>query len=869
MRRCWRHSPCRLGWRRPRPLSLTRALPIKSRIALAWVSLWLERIWNGLWPTQAVLLALLALALSGLLPETGPWLHSLALITAAGWLGWTLWQRRQAWRAPSWEEATRRLEQDSGVPHRPLQGMADKPLGDDPVAQRLWQAHQRQLAAHVDRLQPQPPANALPRIDRFAWRAGAFLALMIAVVLAGQDWLQHLQTAVQPRFAAASAEQSPTVDVWIEPPAYTRRPPVFAAVSGEPLRVPFGSTLVARVSYADAPTLAIDAQSYPMEAEAEQQHALTLDLLQEGQLSIRNGSRTLAEWPLYLVQDQPPTAAFAAPPSETQRQALRIDYAFADDYGVAEAWAEMRLAGGDGGSDWDDGLRLPFPLPGADTQTVRSSYFEDLTPHRWAGRSVTVELWAKDGIGQEGVSEAATVTLPERVFTHPVAKEIIAARKRLDAGAPSRDVALAIAKIAQYPARFNEDTVVFLGLSSSMHRLRLSDGASAREPVRDVLWDLALRLEDGDLPGAERDLRAAQQTLQEALARDVDDAEIRRLIEDLREAMRRFANEMANRAGQQPPLSAEMPPSENVISDQDLERMLDRIQQLAESGSREAARNLLSQLQQMLESLQSAQQMTAQQQQQTAAMTQMLNQLQEMQRRQQSLIDETFQQQQQSQPAPTGPPDANAGQPPGPFTLPNFNFPSLNLPPLTRQSPPQSSRPSQEEQPGQPMPGLAQRQDQLRRDLGELMRQMGEQMGGIPGNLQQAEQAMRDARQNLQQGAGQPALNAEGEALDRLRQAGQNLSQQLSRQMGMNPGPGQPGRGQPGFGQPGNQRQGQRDPLGRERNDGQATEFGPRIPNETETQRARRIRDMLYKRSADPNRPVLEQDYLRRLLERF
>ena len=164
------------------------------------------------------------------------------------------------------------------------------------------------------------------------------------------------------------------------------------------------------------------------------------------------------------------------------------------------------------------------------------------------------------------------------------------------------------------------------------------------------------------------------------------------------------------------------------------------------------------------------------------------------------------------------------------------------------------------------MPGLAQDQDDLRLDLGELMRQMGEMMGNIPDALQQAEQAMRGARDNLQQGAGEPALAAENEALEHLRRAGQGLSQQLTRQMGMQSGPGirlMQGQGNAGQGQ-------NRDPLGREGQDGQsASEVGPRIPTETESQRARRIRDTLYKRSADPDRPVPEQDYLRRLLQQF
>ena len=60
-----------------------------------------------------------------------------------------------------------------------------------------------------------------------------------------------------------------------------------------------------------------------------------------------------------------------------------------------------------------------------------------------------------------------------------------------------------------------------------------------------------------------------------------------------------------------------------------------------------------------------------------------------------------------------------------------------------------------------------------------------------------------------------------------------------------------------------------RDPLGREGVGGQASTVGPKVPEEFDIQRARRIRDELYRRSADPARPPVEQEYLRRLLERF
>ncbi|MCA8928873.1 MAG: TIGR02302 family protein [Alphaproteobacteria bacterium] len=859
---------CRPGWRRPDTLPLRpdppRTLPLESRIALAWASLWVERVWNGVWPLQAVVLALLALALSGLLPALGPWVHSLLLAAAAAWLGWTLWRRRAAWRFPGRAEAMRRLERDSGVAHRPLQALDDRPLDDSPAARTLWQAHQHQVARYLAALRPRPPQSALPRLDRFAWRAGALLALAIAVFAAGRDWRERFADSLAPRFAAAAPAVRPVVDLWLEPPAYTGHAPIFAPASGQELRFPAGSRLVARVSHADRPVLTLDGTDRPMTEEAPGQHSLTLETVDASELAIADHGRTLAAWPLAAVPDRAPSADFGKPPAATPRQALRLDYALYDDYGVASAWAELRLDAAEPGAEPGAVLRLPFPLGKAGSTEVRSTAFNDLTPHPWAGRKVRVTLHARDGAGQEGASETLAVVLPERVFSHPVARRIVAARKRMDQGAAAIAVARDLADIASRPGRFADDIVVYLALDTAFHRLRRNDGGATRDAVRDLLWDTALRLEDGRLPAAERDLRAAQEALREALARNAPADEIRRLVDELREAMRRFAAEIARRAGQQPPPNAAADPNRSIAREQ-LERMLDRIQALAETGARDAARQMLSQLQQMLESVRQAQRMTPQQREQAEAMTRMLNRLQEMQRRQQALIDRTFRQNQEGQPAPTGPPDPNAGRQSPPFSPPGLNQPGFNLPGLNLPNfgmPRWSTPPSALSPLGQPMPGLARDQDRLRHDLGDMMHDLGERFGTIPNALQQAEQAMRAARDNLHQGAGQPALDAEGEALAHLQQLGQALARQLSRQLGVMPGPAgqRTGGRQPG---------GLTDPLGREGSTGQTSETGPQIPAESDLQRARRIRDTLFERSAEPDRPVPEQDYLRRLLQQF
>ena len=56
--------------------------------------------------------------------------------------------------------------------------------------------------------------------------------------------------------------------------------------------------------------------------------------------------------------------------------------------------------------------------------------------------------------------------------------------------------------------------------------------------VQQLLWETALRIEDGRTTTSQNDLRQAMQRLQDALARNAPDAEIDRLMRELQDGDR-------------------------------------------------------------------------------------------------------------------------------------------------------------------------------------------------------------------------------------------------------------------------------------------------------------------------------------------
>jgi hypothetical protein len=245
---------------------------------------------------------------------------------------------------------------------------------------------------------------------------------------------------------------------------------------------------------------------------------------------------------------------------------------------------------------------------------------------------------------------------------------------------------------------------------------------------------------------------------------------------------------------------------------------------MAQSGAREAARQLLSQLQEMLENLQAGN-IQPQFGQGQNEMRNALKGLGELMQRQQRLLDDTFRETQRRR--------GNRGQQ------------------------------SQQGQQGTPQ-SMAEQQEAMRRALGEIMRRLGEGMGQIPAPLGNAERAMRDSRESL--GAGRPgeSTGSQGRAIDEMRRGARNMIEQMMEQLaGTN-------QGQAGFGRMNPNLQ---DPLGRPyeggNRDGGRAGGHVDVPDKGALEQAREILQELHRRAGQRHRPSQELDYIERLLRRF
>ncbi len=393
------------------------------------------------------------------------------------------------------------------------------------------------------------------------------------------------------------------------------------------------------------------------------------------------------------------------------------------------------------------------------------------------------------------------------------------------------------------PEHFTPELGLYLGLRSIYFDLA---NARTDDAMRDVvarLWQMAVQIEDGNISDAEQALRQAQENLRQALERGAGDEELKKLMDDLRAALDKFMQALAEEMRKNPQqLARPLDRNTRTLTPQDLKNMIDRMENMARSGNKDAARRLLEELQSMLENLQSAQRGDQQSGDDDDDMMSSLDDLGDMIRKQQQLRDKTFREGQDAR------------------------------------------RDRQRGQNGERQMGDLRKDQQALRDrLNKLLEQLkqrgmgGDQQQGQKGEkgqrgqgqnpmdqLGDAGDAMGDAEGQLGDGDADGAVGSQGRALEALRKGTQGMAQAMQQNGQIGPGPnGRPGRGQA-------RAQNDTDPLGRPlRGRDYGDDVTVKVPGEIDAQRARRILEELRRRFGDPARPQLELDYIERLLKDF
>ena len=594
-------------------LRLAEALQ-RAKFAIAW-----ERSW----PHLARLLTVAGLFLVA--SWAGLWMVLPSLARAIGLLLFAVLALGALFpllkfRWPSREAALSRLDRGTGIRHRPATALTDTLASQDPVAQALWLAQRERTLASIKRIRAGLPSPRLTVHDPWALRALVAVMMVATFVAAGEERTARVAAAFD--WQGVLSPANVRVDAWVTPPVYTGKPPVIlsaankdAAPDAGPLPVPAGSTLIVRSSGGSLDVVVGGGltEAAPAEQAPKGTNEKHFTIAGDGTAHVRAPSGQ-PQWKFSAVPDRAPTIALAKDPERQARGSLQMSYRLEDDYGVTEAQARFAARpseatkGVAAARPLFDPPKFALVLPNARTRNGVGQTVKDLSEDPYAGADVTLTLTAKDEAGNEGKSEPFNMRLPERLFTKPLARALIEQRRTLalDANQNSQ-VYTALDALMIAPELFTPEAGQYLGLFSVTRQLEAARTDDAMRAVVASLWSLAVTIEDGNITDVDKALRAAQEALKQALERGASDEEIKKLTENLRAALDKFLQQLAEQLRNNPQqLARPLDPNTRMLSQQDLKNMLDRMERLSRSGDKDAARQLLEQLQQMLENLQMA-----------------------------------------------------------------------------------------------------------------------------------------------------------------------------------------------------------------------------------------------------------------------
>ncbi|MBM3520885.1 MAG: TIGR02302 family protein, partial [Alphaproteobacteria bacterium] len=625
----------------------------------------LERLWAALlWPMVSASAAT-AFLLSGGLGLLPPWPRLVALIVlCAIFLVSLRGLLRLAW--PDRPAAMRRVERRSDLAHRPVSGLDDRLASgrDDPHQQTLWEEHRLRQLESLGHIRAGAPLSFWRDLDRRALRLPAFLALLTSLLLGSGEPAATIAEAV--RFSPAAPKADFALDAWLRPPAYTGRAPVVLTSpamveklkAGGIVTVPENSVLSLRLAGAASPQLELLAGPEevapglaPTLKSADGLFQAEVKMSREAVAVIRDGNRELARWPLKLIPDQNPTVDFAEPPSGDSSGMLSVKWKAGDDYGVTGVTAEIDLA-----DDQEDGIgfasngiflyaapAFPIVLNRAAPKDVKATARADMAEHPWAGFMVEMTLTARDAAGQTTKSAVQTFRLPERLFLKPLARALIEQRRALIL-APEQQgkVEQMLDAMMTYPDGLFEGSGQYLAVAAIVARLRAAADRDDVDVAVNMLWQTAIGIEDGILSDIRAELEALRKELERAIEEGAPPERIAEITQRLREAMQRYLQSMADELARDPNRERganALPPDARTVTPEELQRMLDRIEKLAKNGANDAARQLLSQLDDILRNLRPG--MQSQNRQGGQPLAQMLDQLSDLMRQQQRLMDDT------------------------------------------------------------------------------------------------------------------------------------------------------------------------------------------------------------------------------------
>ena len=195
--------------------------------------------------------------------------------------------------------------------------LEDKPA----ISEAAWPAHFQKAYDDAQTLRPAKWRHALKPIDPYFLRFVLPCALGLAMMVGYGDNYERLRRSLMPTWQSAINPSDVTYEAWVDPPAYTGRPPLYFKDKRK-IDVPAGSELVARISgVKDAPRLKVGRKYLKLNRLGPRSFEARTILKEKTTARWRIGTKE-KKWALNVLPDTAPYVVFEDLPKADKRDRL-------------------------------------------------------------------------------------------------------------------------------------------------------------------------------------------------------------------------------------------------------------------------------------------------------------------------------------------------------------------------------------------------------------------------------------------------------------------------------------------------------------------------------------------------------------------
>ena len=465
---------------------------------------------------------------------------------------------------PKLRETDRQIELANDYHDQPLALLQDNLVNPDAARNALFESFKDKLVRRLTKMRLSSPFFMSAHKDPYGLRAVIIICFIITASFYGvNETTARLKHIFIPSFAYVADQDGQVTSlarVEIQPPRYTGRNIRLIQGRGilpEKLQIAEESTIKITIKKGwFAPKLYIDGQETPLsiaqDDDLDNAKSFYTYSYNVGQADKDDTAHSLAIKTFFiprfnleyvLIDDLRPRLTIAPDFTVQNNGTLKFMASFDDDYGTSALDIFMDLP-----VDFQDEPPLGQPYSEERSFLYEAGSHKDipvfvnLTRHTYAGYDAQITFNLRDAAGQLSDTVSIPLNLPERNFTEDIAKRIYALRKFIihEKLAYPTHIYSSLSTFATDPAVMGQDILAKLALTVARERILREQSTATLDFLVDILWRTALRLDKGEFMQSQQDLQDAINALNKVL-NDPNASQDERL-----KAMQNLQNALAN-----------------------------------------------------------------------------------------------------------------------------------------------------------------------------------------------------------------------------------------------------------------------------------------------------------------------------------